>query len=132
MTDIYGFRKRSTAEKLNAFVESGAIPKTRTETSNDPPRPKITKIFIVKTPAGGIPARINQIVTAADCPLYRLEAWGTGDYQTSIVQHTSESGHPVYAKVWNLSTTAVAGDTYLQVMRETLSGAILANWEDCE
>lgn len=80
-------------------------------------------MYIAKSPAdpsGGIPARSGTTPGSAECDLYLINTSGT------LEQHSRLS-----EDVYNLSEEAVAADVYIQVKRDSLSGKLLCDFEDC-
>jgi hypothetical protein len=84
-----------------------------------------TSVYLAYTPAGGIPARIGLLPGSADCVLYYLNDddeltarlnWDDTDYEETV---------------YNLSRSSVAGSSYIQCKRETLSNKLFVDWEDC-
>lgn len=72
--------------------------------------------YLLMTPGGGIAARSGTTVSFADCTVY------------SVIGTTLTSAG-ITLPVGNMSTTAVAGSTY--ILAVFAGGALLCNWEDC-
>jgi hypothetical protein len=105
---VYGFRKLDAEQLIQKLGEGKGF---ETLTGN-------TKgvNYIAMTPGGGIAARSGTTITSADCTVY------TGEGGTLA---TAGFDVPIY----NLSTTAIAGNTY--VVAVWASGVLVAVWEDC-
>ena len=80
------------------------------------------EIYIMKTGSGGISARSGTTPgKATDCTFIRL-------VNDELVAHSAPNGKTVY----NLAASGAVGDeVYIVAMRETISGTLLAIWEDC-
>src|SRR4051812_11448130 len=70
------------------------------------------EVYAALTPAGGIPARSGTTLGDADCAIYRVleDYGGTGDGEFTL-----EAADTFDRRVLNLSTTAVAGNTYILI-----------------
>lgn len=76
-------------------------------------------VLIAKTPAGGIAKRTGTSPGSAQCEIYALEDG------VLVSRGRTET-------VYNLaSSDAIPADTFLIVVREDLTGRLLADWEDC-
>ena len=71
-------------------------------------------------PGGGIPARSGTTPGSAECELYFINTSG----ELAKHSHLKED-------VYNLSESAVAAGVYIQVKRDSLSGKLLCDYEDC-
>lgn len=105
---IYGFN-RQDAQSLIQMISTGA-------SGVRPFVPPNVPSYIAYTPSGGIAARSGSSISSASCTIYRGVG---GTLQTSSLDVT----------VYNLSTTAVAGNKYIVCM--LASGVLVAVWEDC-
>jgi hypothetical protein len=105
---VYGFRKLD-AEQLIQIIGSGKGVEQLTGNTRG-------VNYIAKTPGGGIAARSGTTITYADCTVY------TG--QAGILESAD-----IEVPIYNLSTTAIAGNTY--VVAVWASGVLVAVWEDC-
>jgi hypothetical protein len=72
--------------------------------------------FVCETPSGGITARSGSTISSAMCVVYKRV--------TNTISSTSNT-----VKVWNLSTTAVAGSVL--IVAEPTNIGLVAVWEDC-
>lgn len=68
------------------------------------------EVYIVLTPEGGIPIRSNLVPGSADCTIQHLAG--------SVDSETIEESPDVTITVFNISTTSVAGGTYILVKRD--------------
>ena len=82
-------------------------------------------IYIAKSPAGGIPAISSDTPGTASVTLYKINS--DGDLVTADDQY----GDSVDVTAYNLASSAVAGDTYIQLKQEVASGKLLVDFEDC-
>ena len=80
--------------------------------------------YIAKTGSGGIAARSGTTPGSATVTLYYVSSG-------VLTKRTDSSGADVTVTAYNLSTTAVAGDAYIVIQPELLSGKLIATWEDC-
>jgi len=83
------------------------------------------KVYIAKSPATGIPALSSDTPGSADVTLYRINSDG------DLEQITDENNDARNATVYNLSSSAVAANTYIQCKQEMASGKLLVDFEDC-
>ena len=83
------------------------------------------RVYIAKSPAGGIPALTGSTPGSAEVDLYRID----GDGDLAAITATNKT-----AKVtaYNLSSSAVAGDTWIHLKQEVASGKMLVDFEDCD
>lgn len=72
--------------------------------------------YIAQTPSGGIAARSGSTVSSANCTIYAING-------------TSLTSASITLPVFNLSTSAVAGNAYIICL--FAGGALVCNWEDC-
>lgn len=79
----------------------------------------IPGIYIAKSGGAGIPARVGNKPGEGTVTIYRIDK----DYR---LQETGQT-----ERVLNLSGEEVAGEKYLQLVREIVSGELLVNYEDC-
>lgn len=84
-----------------------------------------TKVYVCKTPAGGIPAMTGDTPGSAECTVYRFDA---DDVLEAV---TDRNGDDVTITVKNLADEAVAGETYIQTKQESVSARNLADFEVC-
>jgi hypothetical protein len=82
------------------------------------------KIHIAKSPAGGIAALSGTTPGSASVALYRMK---DGDLEAI----TDDNGNAATITAYNLSSSAVAADTFIQIKQEVATGAMLVDFEDC-
>lgn len=116
---VYGFNDRSVAEQLKRMAE-GQTPMLPAES------PSVA--FMYLTPSGGIPARSGTTLGKADCTPYWLAVdSSTGDCTLEVMQYDSVDISDT--TIYNASTTAVAGDSYIFAFE--CFNVLIAIWEDC-
>jgi hypothetical protein len=85
-------------------------------------------MYVAKTGPSGIPALEESSDGLTDQP---------GSAEVTLYRINRTSGNPILEttgkteRVLNLSSSAVAGDTYIQVKEELLSNELFADFEDC-
>lgn len=79
------------------------------------------QVYIAKTPSDGIPARDGTTAGSAMCELYQL------DGSSELVRWLDSDGDPVSVQVQHLGEAAVAGNAYVRVAQELLSGLYIAD-----
>ena len=88
----------------------------------------ITQVYIAKTPGGGIPALSGNTPGSATVDIYYIDGDGSA-------QQLDDGGAPSPNKVqetaYNFSQTAVAGNTWIHLKQEMVSGKLLCDFEDC-
>jgi hypothetical protein len=72
----------------------------------------------MKTPATGIGGRVGVTVGYATCAQYKI-----------LSNTLTATG--VSRAVYNLSAYPIAANTYIYASEETISGQLVAIWEDC-
>ncbi len=77
---------------------------------------QLAPVGLFQTPSGGIAARSGIDVSSADCEVFYINGDDelTELLQTDYTTANDTASHAV--PVYNLSTTAVAGDTYIQAI----------------
>ena len=106
---IYGFNREDTIELINLIGNADAeFPEAVGSKS-------VTGLVCV-TPSGGIAARSGTTVSSATCVVWKRSS--------STLSATSSS-----VTVFNLSTTAVAGNAY--IVADPTNIGLVAVWEDC-
>jgi len=108
MAKVYGFNSFD-AESLVQLIDNGRIGGRESHIRSP-------LNYIAKTPGGGIAARSGSTVSKADCTVY-------------IIDGTTLTVSSIEVPIFNLSTTAIAGNTYIVAVRA--GGVLVAVWEDC-
>jgi hypothetical protein len=80
--------------------------------------PAKPKIYLAKSPGGGIPAMSGTTPGSATCDVWEMVS------TTIAVTSRQET-------VYNLSLTAVGASKQIQCKQEIRTGRILCDWEDC-
>lgn len=113
-----GLTRDEMAEILRAVRRDMRRPETRPR----PYRPTASTtlgIYIGKTGGGGINARTTSNVPGSGTvTLYQ--------FTTSGLSSTNQT-----ETAWNISRSAVAGDAFVQLKQEMLSGKFVVDFEDC-
>jgi hypothetical protein len=89
---------------------------------------KSAEAIVVKTPAGGIPARSGTTVSSALCLLYK-EVDAASNTKTLTPIEVNSTHQTI--RVWNFSNEAVAGDAFV-VTGRTKSGTRYVEVESCD
>ena len=113
MPNLYAFRNKETAEKLNRFA--GTLEPSATNVMRS--SRFMTPSMVMKTKTGGIPARTGDTAGVAKCLLLGAALDGT----------LTELGGE--ADVLNPFSTAIAGDVYIVV--SVCQEVLVAVAEDC-
>jgi hypothetical protein len=113
MPNLYAFRNKDTAEKLNRFAGTLEPSATNVVRSSR----FMTPNMVMKTKAGGIPARTGDTAGVAKCLLLGAAPDGT----------MTEIG--AEADVLNPFSSAIAGDTY--IVASVCQEVLVAVAEDC-
>lgn len=79
--------------------------------------------YILQTKPGGIPARVGAVCGKALCKLLYID-------DSDTLQNVKGADGDVERMVWNTSTEAVAGTTYIQA--KLVASRLVADWEQCE
>ena len=107
-TDAFAFNSQDADDLINMINSpAGELPKGRVLPA---------ECILCKTPGGGIAARSGTTISSASCDVFRQSSGTISDSGTD-------------ATVWNISSTAVAGSTYI-IAAPTNVGYV-AVWEDC-
>ena len=85
----------------------------------------LLKIYVARSPDGGIAACSGTTPGSAECTLYKIDADG------ELVSAKDSAGDPLTATVYNVAASAVDGSTFIQCKQELLSGKLLCDFEDC-
>jgi hypothetical protein len=112
----WGFKERSTAEKLKALT-GPEMAKNAKELEAISSRG-----LALLTPPHGIPARVGRKCGKAICEVYYI------DDDDELVPFENQSG-PVSTTIWNMATDKVEGDTFIQT--KDILGKPVADWEPC-
>lgn len=84
-----------------------------------PPKTVQTGVYLAMTSTGGVPAMsTGNVPGTAQVSLYTLSTSGITDYGVDVT-------------AFNVSRSAVAGSTLIQLKQELLSGKLLVDFEDC-
>lgn len=83
------------------------------------------KIYIAKSGAGGITACSSNTPGTANVVVYRINSDG------NLEAATDSNGDTYSQTVFNLASSAVAGNTYIHLKQEIVSGKLLVDFEDC-
>lgn len=84
-----------------------------------------TMSYIARAPAGGIDARSGLVPGTAEVTVYGIETSGNLGVQYD------QAGNPVTVTATNISQSAVAGDAFIYVNKESKTGAWVVVVEDC-
>jgi len=82
-------------------------------------------VYAARTGASGIPALTGSTPGAATVTLYRINS--SGGLEAVPMDATTDRTVTAY----NLSSEAVAADTYIQIKREAATKKYLVDFEDC-
>lgn len=108
----------------------GTNPSYRGPTPKNPRHPRGgDPILIAKSPANGIPARVGDVMSSADCVLYHLAMVNETDTTGTLTKSVDEGGGDIIVRVWHMGLNAAGKDKYLQIV--PIGGRYIANWEDC-
>jgi hypothetical protein len=124
---VYGFDDIKVAKRLKEIAGTGRGTAERPvehPPGEDNPFVPASRVFVCKTPVGGIPARSGTTVGSATCDVYYIN-------DSNVLTQYSEGGVNMTIVVKNLSTTAVAGSVYIIPAQERVTGRYVAVWEDC-
>jgi hypothetical protein len=102
-------------------------------TSPDGPPPRVApgpEVFIAKSPAGGIPARVGNTPGTALCDLYEARQDSFGSTARTLTALTLPNGDANQRQVDNLSTTAIEGSAYIAIVRDKF-GCWVPVFEEC-
>lgn len=118
MPNLYAFRNKDTAEKLNRFA--GTLEPSATNVMRS--SRFMTPSMVMKTKTDGIPARTGDTAGVAKCLLLGAAPDGT-------LTELGDTSDPKEADVLNPFSTAIAGDTYIVV--SVCQEVLVAVAEDC-
>lgn len=96
-------------------------PAVRNESPRQPP---LSQAAIALTGGSAIAARSGTTPGSATVTLYYISSG-------ALTAYTNINGDPITVTAYNLATSTVAANTYIQVKREFLSGTWLIDFEDC-
>lgn len=113
------FKDRTTATRLKQWANT--LPGQTGDQGQ-----RATEIFLFKTPVGGIAARSGTTLGKATCDAYYLSFDGT---DATITALTDSGSAQLTNTVFNMSTSAVGAEVYIQAVR--IYGLYVANWEEC-
>lgn len=95
-------------DTLRDFIRQTQLEAAQQERSQRPEHKYTQEVYIAKIPGGGLPARSGTTPGSANCTIYRIV-----DGPSIKVAGTS-----LTKKVYNLSTTAIAADSYIAIKRD--------------
>jgi hypothetical protein len=111
--------------QISALVRQEAQRAVRTHTRQDRRSVLTVPIYLAYTPAGGIAALSGDTPGSAECTIKFINA--DGDVETA----KDSDGDDVKQTVYNVASSAVAGETLIQCKQECIGGALLVDFEDC-
>ena len=119
--DVYTFSKDAARQIQNVIRRVERVRPAQAK----PPKP-ITQAsaYIAKTGGSGIPARSGTTPGSASVALYRINYAGT------LVPVVDDTSAAIEILVYNVSSSAVAANAYVQVKQEVF-GRYVVDFEDC-
>jgi hypothetical protein len=87
--------------------------------------PSTQAIYLARSPAGGIDGMAGDTPGSAWCTVLLIAP--DGDVQVA----TTKQGDDLQVEAYNVSQSAVGGDTIIQLKQELASGRLLVDFEDC-
>ncbi len=111
--------------QIAELVRREAHRAVRTHTRRDTRQSFSTAIYLAETPAGGIAAMSGTTPGSAECTIKYIDADG------KLATATDSDGDDVTQSVYNVSSSAIGGNTVIQAKQECVGGALLADFEDC-
>tara|TARA_Y100000310_G_scaffold316852_1_gene369055 strand:+ start:3993 stop:4352 length:360 start_codon:yes stop_codon:yes gene_type:complete len=118
MPNVFGFREGEARRILRAANSHSLSPSNRNPEASEFPLGD-RECWIAKSPSGGVPARSGDTPGLASCILYEIDDNG---------ELAATSGS---IDVYNIASSSVAGDTYLVIETEQMSGKTICIVEDC-
>ena len=108
----YNFAREQDARRTVEYIRKAYEPSGVVS-----PNPHGREVGICMTPTGGIPARSGADAGSAECNVYYLGSDG----------ELSDSGNKL--TVWNMFSSDIGGDTYIQV--SWVASMAVVSAEDC-
>ena len=113
-------------EQLRRVVRNDVQRAVRRQLGEKPQHsPAGPAIYLAKTPAGGIAAMAGTTPGSADCTVY-------GIVDGELTEMEDSEGEAIEVTVYNVAANAVDGETVIQCKEESATGALLADFEDCD
>lgn len=117
----YNFKTREAIEKVYDLIDMKPQKPKRKVGVREIDKP--THGWILKTPAGGIPARSGTACGSADCTPYFVATDGT------LTEMTDTTGASFTVTCYHIGGSAVQGSVYIQA--KEVFGLLVADMEDC-
>lgn len=117
----YNFKTRAAIEKVYDLIEME--PEKPKPKQGARPLPSITKGWVFKTPAGGIPARSGTTCGSAECTPYYIDTDG------ELAELKDTTGASFTVTIYHIGSSAVQGNAYIQA--KEVFGLPVVDMEDC-